>query len=381
MSLRRFYGRILKSGAGLRKLRVYFGQAGHKDDLISPEKEGASLRKSFMVAAVLIFFLFFLPWLWGEEQGGASLPEGGADSPSVPEGDSQLPEVPDAVHDSGTMLRVKIGESVEEMDLETYLQGVVRAEMPASFELEALKAQAIAARTYTLYKMEQGENANHPEADICGDFACCQAYQSEEDAARAWGMSTAVYENKIDRAVAETDGQVILYEGAPVLAVFHSSSAGATQNSGDVWQNSLPYLQSVDSPEGAEAVPNYYSKVSFTLTDFKERFAAQYPTANLSGSPSNWFTNIRQTETGAVLSLEVGGVAVSGTELRTLLGLRSTTFTTSFTDTEVVFSVTGYGHGVGLSQYGANVLAGEGWTCREILEHYYTGASVGVYEG
>ena len=180
--------------------------------------------------------------------------------------------------------------------------------------------------------------------------------------------------------MAETDGEVVLYEGAPVLAVFHSSSAGATQNVEDVWQSSLPYLQSVDSPEGADAVPNYYSKVSFTLTDFKERFIAQYPTANLSGSPSNWFTNIQQTETGAVLSLEVGGVSVSGTQLRTLLGLRSTTFTIDFTDTEVIFSVTGYGHGVGMSQYGANVLAEEGATCQEILEHYYTGATVELYQ-
>ena len=333
-----------------------------------------------MVAAVLIFFLFFLPWLWGEERGGTGLPEDGTGSSAAPAEEAQSAEIPPAVRDSAQTLRVKLGDAVEEMDLETYLRGVVRAEMPASFELEALKAQAVAARTYTLYKMEQGENPSHPEADLCGDFACCQAYRSEEDAAADWGMATAAYENKIRRAVAETDGQVVLYEGAPVLAVFHSSSAGATQNAGDVWQNSLPYLQSVDSPERADAVPNYYSKVSFTLTDFKERFIAQYPTANLSGSPSNWFTNITQTENGAVRSLEVGGVALSGTDLRTLLGLRSTAFTIDFTDTEVVFSVTGYGHGVGMSQYGANVLAGEGWTCQEILEHYYTGASVGLYE-
>ena len=122
------------------------------------------------------------------------------------------------------------------------------------------------------------------------------------------------------------------------------------------------------------------SEASFSLTEFKELFISQYPTANLSGSPSNWFTNIQQTETGAVLSLEVGGVSVSGTQLRTLLGLRSTTFTIDFTDTEVIFSVTGYGHGVGMSQYGANVLAEEGATCQEILEHYYTGATVELYQ-
>ena len=333
-----------------------------------------------MVAAVLIFLLFFLPWLWAEETGSSALPEGAQEETAPEAEESVQEEIPVTVYDSAQPLRVKIGDTIQEMDLETYLCGVVRAEMPASFELEALKAQAIAARTYTYYKMENGPSANHPDADACDDITCCQAYKSEADAAVDWGMSTAVYENKIRRAVAETDGEVVLYEGEPVLAVFHSSSAGATQNVEDVWQNSLPYLQSVDSPEGADAVPNYYSKVAFTLTDFKERFIGQYPTANLSGSPSNWFTNIQQTETGAVLSLEVGGVVVKGADLRTLLGLRSTTFTIDFTDTEVVFSVTGYGHGVGLSQYGANVLAEEGWTCEEILEHYYTGAAVGLYQ-
>ena len=338
------------------------------------------MRRSLMVAAILIFLLFFLPWLWSGEQGSAGLPE--METPDTEKDRTQTPD--DALrtaYDSARMLRVKLGESIEEMDLETYLRGVVRAEMPASFEEEALKAQAIAARTYTLYKMEQGENPNHPEADVCGDFSCCQAYKSEEEAARDWGMSTAVYEEKIRRAVAETDGEAALYQGEPVLAVFHSSSAGATQNVEDVWQNSLPYLRSVDSPEGADTVPNYYSKVAFTLTDFKERFIARYPTASLSGTPSNWFTNIRQTENGAVGSLEVGGVEVTGGEMRELLGLRSTAFTIDFTDTEVVFSVTGYGHGVGMSQYGANQLAREGWDCREILAHYYTGITVGRYEG
>lgn len=332
-----------------------------------------------MVAAVLIFLLFFLPWLWGEDKQRAQPPEEEPDSSAA--GETQAERVPASVYDSARTLRVKLGDTVQEMDLETYLRGVVRAEMPASFELEALKAQAVAARTYTFYKMEQGASPNHPDADLCGDFSCCQAYKSEEDAAVDWGMSTAVYENKIRRTVAETDGEVVLYGDAPVLAVFHSSSAGATQNVEDVWQNSLPYLQSVDSPEGAEAVPNYYSKVSFSLTDFKERFIARYPTANLSGSPSNWFTHIQQTETGAVLSLEVGGVELSGGDLRTLLGLRSATFTIDFTDTEVIFSVTGYGHGVGMSQYGANVMAKEGRTCEEILTHYYTGTTVGRYTG
>ena len=334
------------------------------------------MRKSLAVAAILIFLLFFLPWLWGAD----AEPEPADDAGQTQDTQGTGEEVPATVYDSARTLRVLIGDTVEEMDMETYLRGVVRAEMPASFELEALKAQAVAARTYLLYKMEQGGSANHPDADICDDINCCNAYKSEAEAAANWGMSTAVYEEKIRRAVAETDGEVILYENAPVLAVFHSSSAGATQNVEDVWQKSLPYLRSVDTPENADAVPNYNSTATFSLTEFKELVISQYPTANLSGSPSNWFTNIRQTETGAVLTLQVGGVELTGVALRTLLGLRSTTFTIDFTDDAVVFSVTGYGHGVGMSQYGANVMAGEGKTYREILTHYYTGATVGLYQ-
>ena len=208
----------------------------------------------------------------------------------------------------------------------------------------------------------------------------CIRDRGEEEAAQSWGMATAVYEEKIRLAVAETDGEVVLYDNAPVLAVFHSSSAGATRPSGEVWTQDLPYLQSVPSPEGEDNVPNYHSKETFTLTEFKERFIASYPTANLSGTPSNWFTNIQQTENGSVTSLQVGGVSLTGGELRTLLGLRSAAFTISFTDSEVVFSVTGYGHGVGMSQYGANVLAQEGKSYREILTHYYVGTTVGVFQ-
>lgn len=336
------------------------------------------MRKSLTVAAILIFFLFFLPWLWGEDLNLNQTTENGSAQSQDTQQDQE--PIPTTVYDSARTLRVLLGDTVKEMDMETYLRGVVRAEMPASFELEALKAQAVAARTYLLYKMERGGSANHPDADICDNINCCNAYKSEAEAAANWGMSTAIYEEKIQRAVAETDGQVILYENAPVLAVFHSSSAGATQNVEDVWKQTLPYLRSVDSPEGADAVPNYNSTATFSLTDFKELIISQYPTANLSGSPSNWFTNIRQTETGAVLSLQVGGVELTGVELRTLLGLRSTTFTISFTDDSVIFSVTGYGHGVGMSQYGANVMAQEGKTYEEILTHYYTGTTIGVYQ-
>ena len=164
--------------------------------------------------------------------------------------------------DSARTLRVLDGDTVTEMTFSDYLQGVLRAEMPASFAQDALCAQTVAARTYTYYKMQNG--GNHGDtADICTDHTCCQAFLGKDRAADNWGKNAECYEAKIENAVSATDGQVMLYGGTPILAVFHSSSAGETWNSGQVWAQDLPYLQSVSSPEGA-GVPNYYSPVELT---------------------------------------------------------------------------------------------------------------------
>ena len=169
--------------------------------------------------------------------------------------------------------------------------------------------------------------------------------------------------------MAETDGEVIVYDGEPVLAVFFSSAAGHTQGAGEVWQTDLPYLQSVDSPEDDSLVPNYY------------RFLAVYPAAKLNGDAGSFLTDITRNDAGFVSTLRVGGVTVRGNELRTILGLRSPSFTVEVSGDTLTFHVTGYGHGVGMSQYGANAMAKEGHTCEEILEHYFTGAQVVQWAG
>ena len=280
--------------------------------------------------------------------------------------------------DARTTLKVLDGDTVVEMDLGTYLVGVVRAEMPASFHQEALKAQAVAARTYTLHKIQSG--GNHGEqADICTDSTCCQAYISEERARANWGGDADDYEAKVETAVKETDGQAILYGGVPILAVFHSSSAGLTRAAGEVWLNDLPYLQAVESPEETDRIPNYYSRVEFTAAECKEKLLAAFPEADLSGPVSGWLQNAVTDSAGSVETVEVGGVAVRGTQLRTILGLRSACFTWEAEGEKLVFYVTGYGHGVGLSQYGAGKMAEEGADYREILTHYYTGATVGPW--
>ena len=273
------------------------------------------------------------------------------------------------------------GEEVLEMDLGTYLTGVVRAEMPASFEPEALKAQAVAARTYTLYKLQSGGN-HGGTADVCTDHTCCQAYISEDRARANWGEEADFNEAKVASAVRETDGETVLYGGVPILAVFHSSSAGLTRAAGEVWVNDLPYLQAVESPEaGGKGVPNYYSRVEFTAEALRAKLQAAFPAADLSGDPGSWLGEAVRDSAGTVVTLTVGGAAARGTQVRSALGLRSACFTWEVREGKAVFFVTGYGHGVGLSQYGANRMAAEGADYREILTHYYTGVTVEPYRG
>ena len=280
---------------------------------------------------------------------------------------------PQAQADGFETVTVLIEGVPTEMTLQEYLCCVVRAEMPATFEAEALKAQAVAARTYTHYLAASPKHAN---ATVCADSKCCQAYLTAEAAAKNWGKDAAVYESKIQKAVYETDGEVMLYEGAPILAAFHSSSAGRTKDVENVWQSALPYLKSVESPEGEDTVPNFRTTVSFTPAELKAALAPVAPEADFSAPPETWLGECTTFSDGGVERLTLGGASLSGTALRAALGLRSATFTAGFENGNFVFSVTGFGHGVGLSQYGANTLAQQGLTYREILEWYYTDISI-----
>lgn len=335
-------------------------------------KRGSPIRQSVALSVILLLLLFLMP-LTGIAPSRTELFSGEA-PPDETEG---VPFVSGAL-DGEMTLRVLQGDRVEIMDLGAYLAGVVRAEMPASFEPEALKAQTVAARTYTLYKMKHG--GNHGDtADLCTNPSCCQAYLEQGQARRNWGNLADAYEQKIEEAVRSTDGQVVLYGGEPILAVFHSSSAGRTRAAGDVWVNDLPYLQAVESPENGDTIPNYYSRVEIPKEVFQKRVQALWPETDLSGGADRWLSQAVTDEAGSVETLLVGGVPVKGTELRSALGLRSACFTWEVQSEKLVFFVTGYGHGVGLSQYGANRMAESGATWQEILNHYYTGVTVGPY--
>ena len=318
-----------------------------------------------LLAGVLVLLL---PFLLLDESAAEEPPQLLPVSPSV------SPDSVKTLWDEGQTVRILTGSGqVEELSMKDYLWRVVAAEMPAKFELEAMCAQAVCARTYTQWKRGTGA---HENADLCDNSACCQAYMTPEEAAGRWGSLTEVYTAHIASAIERTDGQILTYEGKPIQAVFFSSSAPSTEDAAAVWGSSLPYLVPVSSPEGEE-VPNYYSSVVLTAEEVKALAEGRGLGIRLSGDPSNWIRNVSYTASGRVAEVEVGGATLSGSAVRSLFGLRSACFEVVEDDGVFTFSVIGYGHGVGMSQYGANAMASAGSTWQEIVCHYYTGITIG----
>ena len=267
---------------------------------------------------------------------------------------------------------VKHGNMVANVPLEEYLIGVVAAEMPADFEPEALRAQAVAARTYTLYCARTGK---HADADVCTDFHCCQAWKSDDAMLEGWGETYAEKLSRIRDAVESTAGEYLQFAGQAAFTAFHSSSAGFTEACGAIWSE-LPYLVSVSSPEDGDSVPNYVSRFSISAPELCDALLSQHPEADFSAAPKEWIGEITRDESGRVSALTIGGAAFTGVKLRELFALRSTAFTLDYADGNVTFTVIGFGHGVGMSQYGANVMASDGADYRTILAHYYPGTEL-----
>ncbi len=264
--------------------------------------------------------------------------------------------------------------NITSTELEKYLVGVVAAEMPPSFEKEALKAQAVAARTYILNKQDK-ENDKHKDADVCTDPSHCKAYISESQAEEKWGEEwEKSYLPKITAAVNDTYGEIVTYNEEPIIAVFHSTSTGKTENSEDVWQSETPYLKSVESP-GEELSPRYKSQAEFSINDFKNKIIELNKNAVFDNNKDLWVKNYEYTEGGSVKTVSIGGCIFTGTDIRTKFGLRSANFNISVSD-KVIFYVTGNGHGVGMSQYGANYQASIGKNYKEILMKYYQNTDI-----
>lgn len=266
-------------------------------------------------------------------------------------------------------IELRNGDAVTQIDLEEYLVGVVLAEMPASFESEALKAQAVAARTYAMRCCTDGKR--HGSNTICTNHACCQAYISPETYVGTYGTRADM--EKVRSAVYQTAGQVLTYGGELITAAYFSCSGGTTEDAVAVWGYEIPYLRSVQSP-GEETAPVYTDTVEFTPEQFCAAMAIR-----LTGKPNTWFGDTVYTDGGGVSIMTIGGVAYRGTTLRTLLGLRSTAFSVRISGDKIVFTTSGFGHRVGMSQYGADAMAASGSTYDEILTHYYSGAELTQY--
>ena len=259
---------------------------------------------------------------------------------------------------------------IENMELENYLCGVVLAEMPADFELEALKAQCVVARTYALRRLNVG--TKHLSGAVCTDPACCQGYMSAEVYIERGGDQYSV--SKVRRAVAETAGEVILYDGKLIDATYFSCSGGMTEDALAVWGNDVPYLKATVSP-GEENAAHYYDTVTFSPEEVEEIL-----NINLIGGPDRWFEPITYTEGDGVGVISVCGNRFTGVEMRKMLDLPSTNFTVIATEDEIQFRTKGYGHRVGMSQYGAEAMAVDGKSYDKILSHYYNGVVISRYK-
>ncbi|MBR6740151.1 MAG: stage II sporulation protein D [Clostridia bacterium] len=276
---------------------------------------------------------------------------------------------------SDTLFLLSDGKRIE-TDLEELVASVVAAEMPALWPTEALKAQAVAVRSYILWRMA-APPSDHPDCPVCSSPAHCFAVADLEALAESWGSQGQSYIERVTSAVEATKGEILTYGGEPIMAVFHAMSAFRTDSCADIWGGEeIPYLKSVPTPLSEQGEAGFETEVAVNAEDFRAAFLRRYPSAVLGTDPEKWFTEIEKAASGSVLTLLTGGVEITGGVLRQMCGLRSAAFDIRVErsgDLRLVFTVYGYGHGVGMSQYGAKNLALEGMDYTRILSHYYPG--------
>lgn len=268
---------------------------------------------------------------------------------------------------SNQMVRVRREKkgTIEKIPLETYVKGVLAGEMPTSFQLEALKAQAVAARSYVLKKIEQNKDKEYDVVDTVSN----QVYLSDSELKEKWKEDYVKKMNKISTAVLETSGEYLSYKGTIAEAFFFSTSTGVTENSEEVFTQALPYLRSVSSKWDQEVSPVFQEINRFSLSEFYQQLNLPYQkTLNVKIT--------KQTSTGRVKALTVNGKAMSASDFYQKLNLRSTFFVITQQNGEVIITTKGYGHGVGMSQYGAEGMAQKGYTYDKILKHYYQGIEI-----
>lgn len=309
------------------------------------------MRKIFLYIILIVFIYFCIPIFLTnsfnkkiEETGSLEVSE------KVNEKDEEKEEKnEDGKYNYGKYSTIKLLHSktdeVEEINIDEYLLNVVSAEMPATYEMEALKAQAVVARTYTIYKIKNGGKHKDVGANICDDSTCCQAWISKEDRLSKWKEDVRE-ENwaKIEEAVNSTKGDIIVYNGEPINAFFHASSGGITEMPIDVWGGSgYPYLQVVETA-GEDGYSQYSSEAEFTKKKLLEKLKEKYSDIKIDFDKEDEIKITEYTSSNRVKTVKFGNKNLSGVETRTILGLRSTNFTITQDGDKIKFSVIGYGH-------------------------------------
>jgi len=270
----------------------------------------------------------------------------------------------------------KLGK-YQKMDLEEYLSGVLAGEMSPEFDIEALRAQAIAARTYVMYKMDRPYPSKHKNAVVCTDFRHCQEYKSYNELQKINGNSWMKSRySKIQEAVKSTKGQIITYENKAILPLYFSTSSGKTENCEEVFSANYPYLKSVESPYD-KISPKFTSQISMSNNEFVNSMKKTNSSISLSAQDlGRQISIVKKSSGGAIEKIKIGNKTFAGTDIRTIFGLNSANFEIAFDKNNLVFNVKGYGHGVGMSQWGAEGMAKGGSKYYEILSHYYSNTSI-----
>lgn len=302
------------------------------------------MKRLIIMTAVIVSIPFLVVYFWKEEElGEISLK-----------------------YLSGLEVRVKRSSGeIKKVPLEEYVIGVVAGEMPVSFEIEALKAQSVASRTYVLKKIIDNKDNEYDVVDTVSN----QVYLDEDELKNKWGNKYTEYINKVRQAVNETSMEYLEYDGEIISAMYFSTSNGYTEDSGVVFQNSLPYLQGVESVWDEEVAKAFYASTSISLQEFYERLGLEY------NSELN-VEILERSESNRVVKLKINGTEFSGRDVYNKLGLRSCDFEFILIGSNVEINTKGYGHGVGMSQYGAHGMAKDGYDYKEILEHYYVGTEL-----
>lgn len=287
---------------------------------------------------------------------------------------ASMPKISGNVIDfSVRVFRVETGK-IDSVPLEDYVAGVVSGEMPAEFEIEALKAQALAARTYLALRLLKKDGTDVPKGAHVTDTVKHQVYMDDRQRKEAWGSSYTWKKARIQQAVDETIGQVLTYQREPINATFFSTSNGYTENSEEYWENKIPYLRSVKVPWDTVS-PRYQESITMTIDQLEKRLKTKIAQPAAAGD-GTWQKVLSRTVGQRVKKIKIGDKTFTGREVRTKLGLNSSHFSMSVEKGKVVIRTLGYGHGVGMSQWGANGMAKEGKTAQEIVAYFYKGITI-----